>query len=496
MKVYAFKYNLSFAVKCVISFFVLYAFTFQVTAQPSYPPSIQQYIDYKQDTIALIHCAVADVIHKKILAEQTIIISHGIITATGNANTVTIPNGATIIDCTGKSVLPGFVLLHEHMYYPAVSVSPSYVHLKQLPVTFPRLYLACGVTTIRTAGSVEPYSDLSLKKEIDSNKIIGPTMYVTAPYLEGQGSFFPQMHEIKNADEAKKFVNFWADEGFTSFKAYMNLDSASLKAAIKTAHARGLKITAHLCAVTYHEAAEMGIDQLEHGFLAATDFIPNKKADACFFSDNPLAKIDPYGKQAKDLINFLVQHKVIITSTLAVFEGLCTQDTIPKQEVLDAMSPDTRDMYVKYYSHEKSAGMNDAVAKDFIMEKEFADAGGLLTAGTDPTGNGGTLAGYGSLRAIELLTKEGFTPIEAIRIATYNGAVALNAQKNIGSIEVGKIADLIVLNKNPLHDIHNSREIRYVMRDGVLYDGNTLDEIWPEQKKCPEWRLKNVSASK
>src|SRR5690242_12172297 len=149
MKVYPFKYNLSFAVKWLISFFVLCAFSFKVTAQPSYPPSIQQYIDYKQDTIALTHCAVADVIHKKILAEQTIIISHGIITATGNANTVTIPNGATIIDCTGKSVLPGFVLLHEHMFYPAVSVSPSYLHLKQLPVTFPRLYLACGVTTIR-----------------------------------------------------------------------------------------------------------------------------------------------------------------------------------------------------------------------------------------------------------------------------------------------------------------------------------------------------------
>ena len=474
MKLCSFKYILLFVIKRSFSFFVLCAFTFQVTAQPSYPPSIQQYIDYKQDTIALTHCAVADVIHKKILPNQTIIISHGIITATGNANGITIPNGATIIDCTGKSVLPGFVLLHEHMYYPAVSISPSYVHLKQLPVTFPRLYLACGITTIRTAGSVEPYSDLSLKKEIDSNKIIGPTMYVTAPYLEGQGSYFPQMHEIKNAAEAKKFVNFWADEGFTSFKAYMNLDSASLKAAIKTAHARGLKITGHLCAVTYHEAAEMGIDQLEHGFLAATDFIPGKKADACALSINPLANVDPHSKRAKDLINFLVQHKVILTCTLAVFEGLCTQDTIPKQEVLDAMSPDTRDMYVKYYSHEKNAAMNDAIAKDFIMEKEFADAGGLLTAGTDPTGNGSVLAGYGSLRAIELLTKEGFTPIEAIRIATYNGAVALNAQKNIGSIEVGKNADLIVVDGNVADDINNIEKAQWVFRHGIGFNSQKI----------------------
>ena len=474
MKVYTFKCNLLFAVKRLLYLFVLCAFTFHSSAQHTYPPSIQQYIDYKQDTIALTHCFFADVIHEKILSDQSIIITHGIITATGNANTVNVPAGATIVDCTGKSVLPGFVLLHEHMFYPDVSVSPSYMHLKQLPVTFPRLYLACGVTTIRTTGSVEPYSDLSLKKDIDSNKLIGPTMYVTAPYMEGVGGFFPQMHEIKTAAEAKKFVNFWADEGFTSFKAYLNLDSVCLKAAIEAAHARGLKITAHLCAVTYYEAAAMGIDQLEHGFLAATDFIAGKKADACALSVNPLASIDPYSKQAKDLINFLVQHKVIITSTLAVFEGLCTQDTIPKQEVFDAMAPDTRDMYVKYYSHEKSAGMNDAVAKDFVMEKEFADAGGLLTAGTDPTGNGNVLAGYGSLRAIELLTKEGFTPIEAIRIATYNGAVALSAEKNIGSIEVGKNADLVVIDGNVADDIDNIEKVQWVFRHGIAFNSQKI----------------------
>lgn len=474
MKVSIFKCNLSFAVKRLTTFSVFCAFAFQSFAQHAYPPSIQQYIDYKQDTIALTHCFLADVIHKRILPDQTVIISHGIITATGNTNTVKIPADAITIDCTGKSVLPGFVLLHEHMFYPDASVSPSYVHLKQLPVTFPRLYLACGVTTIRTAGSIEPYSDLSLKKDIDSNKLIGPTMYVTAPYMEGPGSFFPQMHEIKNAAEAKKFVNFWADEGFTSFKAYMNLDHACLKAAIEAAHARGLKITAHLCAVTYREAAEMGIDQLEHGFLAATDFIPGKKVDACALSVNPLANIDPQSKQAKDLIHFLVQHKVILTSTLAVFEGLCTQDTIPKQEVLDAMSPDTREMYVKYYSHEKSPGMNDAIAKDFIMEKEFADAGGLLCAGTDPTGNGNVLAGYGSLRAIELLTKEGFNPVEAIRIATYNGAVALSAQKNIGSIEVGKNADLIVVDGNVADDINNIEKVQWVFRHGIAFNSQKI----------------------
>jgi len=448
-------------------------FADRVHAQAAYPYSAQAYIAYKQDTIAFTHCYLADVIHKTVLNDESILIAHGIIIKTGKTKAVQIPHSATIIDCTGKTILPGFVLLHEHMFYPAASVSPYYVHFKQLPVSFPRLYLACGVTTARTAGSVEPYSDLSLKKEIDTHQIIGPSLYLTAPYMEGEGGFAPQMHEITTTEEAKRFVNFWADEGFTSFKAYMNLNRSVLKAAIDAAHARGLKITGHLCAVTYREAAEMGIDQLEHGFFAATDFIPGKQEDACVSEINPFKHIDPRGKDAKDLIDVLVKHKVILTSTLAVFEGICKQDTIT-QQVLDAMAPDTRDMYLKYYSHERSADMDSAMVKEFIMEKEFADAGGLLTAGTDPTGNGDVLAGYGSLRAIELLTKEGFTPIEAIRIATYNGSVALQAQQNIGSIEVGKHADLVVIDGNVADNITNIEKTEWVFKDGVGFNSQKI----------------------
>jgi imidazolonepropionase-like amidohydrolase len=449
-------------------------FAGKLQAQSSYPYSAQAYISYKQDTIAFTHCYLADVIHKTVLSDETIVIAHGIIIKTGKTKAVKIPGGTTIIDCTGKTILPGFVMLHEHMFYPAASVSPYYMHYKQLPVSFPRLYLACGVTTARTAGSVEPYSDLSLKKEIDAHQIIGPSLYITAPYMEGEGGFAPQMREITTTDEAKRFVNFWADEGFTSFKAYMNLNRAVLKAAIDAAHARGLKITGHLCAVTYREAAEMGIDQLEHGFFTATDFIPGKEEDACVSENNPFKHIDPRGKEVKGLIDVLVKDKVIITSTLAVFEGLCKTDTVPTQQVLDALSPDSRDMYLKYYSHEKSADIDSAMVKDLIMEKEFADAGGLLVAGTDPTGNGNVLAGYGSLRAIELLTKEGFTPIEAIRIATYNGAVALQAQQNIGSIEVGKHADLVVITGNVADNINNIEKTEWVFKDGVGFNSQKI----------------------
>jgi imidazolonepropionase-like amidohydrolase len=445
------------------------------TVKPiTYAQSVQRFIAYREPVLAFTHCHLADVEGLTVKDDQTVIVRNGIITAVGN---VPVPEDAKVIDCTGKSLLPGYVLMHEHMFYPNMSVNPQYVQYKQLPFTFPKLYLACGATTIRTAGSVEPYSDLALRRDIDAGKIVGPSIDVTAPYIEGKGSFAPQMHELSGPQEAKEFVNFWADQGCTSFKAYNMLDRPTLKAAIDAAHARGLKITAHLCSITYREAAEMGIDQLEHGFLASTDFIPGKREDQCVGAANPLATVDVQGAPIRDLIRLLVNHHVVLTSTLAVFEGMTMGDSATHSAVLAAMSPDTRDMFVKYYSHSRSSAFDQGMTKDMQLEKMFADAGGLLTVGTDPTGNGSVLAGYGSLRAIELLVTEGWTPIEAIRIATLNGAKALGLQDQIGSISVGKRADLVVVDGDVTQNIEAIQQVRWVFKAGVGFDSRKLFEL-------------------
>src|SRR6185503_2962194 len=120
-----------------------------------------------------------------------------------------------------------------------------------------------------------------IKKDIDSGLFPGPYIELTGPYIEGRKAIFPQMKENKTPGEAASFVNYWADQGFTSFKAYIDVDKATLKAAIDAAHKRNLKITGHLCAVTYREAAELGIDNLEHGFLASADFANKKIANEC-----------------------------------------------------------------------------------------------------------------------------------------------------------------------------------------------------------------------
>ncbi|HLX91691.1 MAG TPA: hypothetical protein VKR32_08410, partial [Puia sp.] len=374
----------------------------QALTQTSFSPVVRKFIDYDSAFIAFTHCKLADVKHLKVLEDQTVIIRNGIITAIADSKKLSAPPGSTVIDLTGKSLLPGFVLLHEHMYYAAYPADFTYLHVKQLPITFPKLYLASGATTIRTAGSVEPYSDLNLKRDIDQGKILGPEMDVTAPYLDGKGGIFPQMHQLSGPAEAKAFVDFWASQGCTSFKGYMFVDKPTLKAAIDEAHAKGLKVTGHLCAVTYREAAEMGIDQLEHGFSVSTDFVPGKKENACPLGAAPIASAD--SPKVKDLIRFLVDKKVILTSTLAVIYNMTTLDTTIRPEVLEAMSPDARNMFLNVYNKMRGPSGNKAMLEEMKMEKMFSDAGGLLTAGTDPTGNGATMAGYGSQQTIELLT--------------------------------------------------------------------------------------------
>src|SRR5207249_4401439 len=145
------------------------------------------------------------------------------------------PDGAQRIDLTGRTVMPGLVGMHDHLFYPMGGAI-----FGEMAYSFPRLYLAAGVTTIRTAGSVEPYTDLEIKKAIDAGKAPGPSIWISGPYLEGQGSFAVQMHALRGPDDARKFVSFWADQGATSFKAYNTLTRAELGAAIEAAHKRGL----------------------------------------------------------------------------------------------------------------------------------------------------------------------------------------------------------------------------------------------------------------
>src|SRR5688500_16020321 len=302
-----------------VALLLLFSFATPVLAQTS---ERQQFIRTEAAVIALTRVRVIDGTGAAAVEDHTIIISGGKIESFGPTRTTAVPANAETLELNGYTVLPGIVGMHNHMFFPMGGSPPMYSNMGS---SFPRLYLALGVTTIRTTGSVAPNTDLEIKKLIDSGRMIGPKMHITAPYLEGRGAFTPVMHQLNGPEEARRMVNFWADAGATSFKAYMNITRDQLRAAVDEAHKRGLKVTGHLCSVTYREAAEIGIDNLEHGFYASTDFVASKRPDACPNAGATLAHIDPATDTvAGSVIKTLVDRKVAMTSTLSVFESSTT----------------------------------------------------------------------------------------------------------------------------------------------------------------------------
>jgi imidazolonepropionase-like amidohydrolase len=456
-------------------------------AAPKLSEEVRQFVRVQAPTVVLTHVRVIDGTGKPGVADQNVVIEEGRISRIEAATDVTQVAGMAVIDLHGYSVMPGIVGMHDHLYnIAAPNLEPEQHPMGEAPLlapqmtfTSPRLYLAAGVTTMRTTGSVEPYADLNMRDQIEAGALPGPHMDVTAPYLEGKNSPFIQMHQLSGAAEAKQFVDYWAGVGATSFKAYMFITRAELKAAIDAAHKRGLKVTGHLCSVTYPEAAELGIDDLEHGFWVNTQLSPGKKPDECPESggEDTIKNMDPEGPEAAALIRLLVSHHVAVTSTLPVFEGGVAGRPPLQRRMLEAMTPEARDAYLYRRNSRFEKPHGDAAvewAHALQMERKFVAAGGLLLAGPDPTGNGGVLPGFGDQREIELLVEAGFTPVEAIRIATLNGAVYEGRQATIGSIDVGKNADLVVMRGDPSQHIEDIEKTEIVFKDGIGYDSAKL----------------------
>ena len=449
-------------------------------------PAVQAFVKVNSPVVALTHVRVIDGTGAATREDQTIILSKGKIESVGDASEK-VPGDAQVIDLHGYSVIPGLVGMHDHMFYPMGNGV-----FGEMAYSFPRLYLAGGVTTIRTTGALEPYTDLELKKSIDAGQTPGPKMHVTGPYLEGKGSWAIQMHQLTGPEDATRTVNFWLDQGVDNFKAYMFITRAELGAAITAAHKRGAKVTGHLCAVNFREAADLGIDDLEHGLFVDTEFISGKKLDECpEDGEDPvgMAKLDANAGPLHDTIEYLVQHHVAVTSTLPVFEmGSFPGRPTMQRRVLDTLSPDARsavlanrvrasdDSRIRQRFGSNGSPYPAAFKKEEEFEYAFSKAGGLLLAGLDPTGMGGVIAGFGDQREVELLVEAGFTPLEAIHIATANGAQFLGELDRIGTIAAGKQADLVVIKGDPSKKIEDIENVETVFKDGVGYDSAKLVE--------------------
>ncbi|MEO8636407.1 MAG: amidohydrolase family protein [Gemmatimonadales bacterium] len=435
-------------------------------------PMKQKYVSLDSGTVAITGVTLIDGRGGAAKRGQTVVIKEGRIAEVGGG--VKAPAGAYLIDGSGMTLIPGIVGMHDHMFYTAAGG-----HANQMSFTAPRLYLASGVTTVRTTGTRSPYADINLKKAVDSGVVPGPRIHVTTPYLtggEGGGSMFAS----DDSAAARRFVAYWGSEGVTWVKFYADVSRASMRAAIDEAHKQGMKTTGHLCSVTFAEALELGLDDFAHGALTATDFVSDKVPDHCPVNNYKLTDslVSGDSPAAKALIKVMVKKGVSMTTTMAVFEALSPHRPVTDERSLELMEPAVRAAYMANREYIDSVPnylfTPDGFTRALAFDKAFFAAGGLLANGVDPTGNGGALPGFGDQRGYELLREAGLTAEQAVQVVSYNGARILGVADRLGSVEKGKLADLVLLQGDLTTDPSVIRNVVIVFKDGYGYDPKKL----------------------
>ena len=436
-------------------------------------PPAAVFVKISAPILAITHVRIIDGLGGSAKDDQTLVVRDQKILAVGNAGAVRPPSDARVLDGRGRTLMPGLVGMHEHLFYQMAVAGVSGTSQAAMA----RLYLAAGVTAIRTAGAVDFDGDLRLKREIDAGRLPGPEIDVTSPFLNAPPG-------PPDPEAVKRVVDVFIGRGATSIKAYRTLRSAELRAAIDEAHARGVRMTGHLCAVGFDDAAEMGIDNLEHGLLVDTDLNPAKQTDVCPDDSGEVWRLaeaeSPTDPAIRQTIEELVQHHVAITSTLAVFETFAGDPQTTDPRVAGVLAPHLRPGFEVVRAAEmnptspSAKGWTTAVWHEMQFERAFVDAGGQLMAGVDPTGWGGVMAGFGDQRELELLVAAGFTPEQAIKIASYNGADFLHETSRLGSIQEGRQADLVLVRGNPSEHIADIRKVETVFKNGVGYDPDAL----------------------
>lgn len=445
--------------------------------RPALSSQVEPYVAVDFPVVALTSVRIIDGTGAPAMEDQTILVDGTTIAQVGGSDEVVVPEGAHVVDLAGHTVIPGLIGLHNHTFYMTSQRSI------QLNYSAPRLYLASGVTTIRTTGSNAPYSELNLKQAIDSGDAPGPRIFVTGPYLTG-GTGMSNMTRLSGPDDARRVVAYWAEEGVSWFKVYTEISREELAAVVDEAHKHGIKVTGHVCSVSFQEAVALGIDNLEHGFFTNTDYDTDRAPDDCpnDFRES-LFEVDMDGEAVQATFRDMIDNDVAMTSTLAIYEMYVPGRPPIEERVLEAMSPEVRQEYMRTREQIAEAGKDPTYTfrqelfdRALKYEYDFVKAGGLLASGVDPTGYGGALPGYGDQRNYELLLEAGFTPVEVIRIMTSNGARVLDIDDEVGTIEAGKLADLVVIEGNPIKTPTDIRNVRIVFKDGIGYDSAKLIE--------------------
>jgi imidazolonepropionase-like amidohydrolase len=412
----------------------------------------------ENQTIALVGGNLIDGTGAGTVHDSVVVMDKGRITAVGTHGKVKIPKHAKIVNVSGKTVMPGLWDMHAH--FEQVEWGP--------------VYLAAGVTSARDCGNEFEFIT-AVRDAIDQGRGLGPRL-VLAGIVDGSGPSAIGMQRVDTPEQAREWVHRYHDAGFLQMKIYSSVKLEELKVVTEEAHRLGMSVTGHVPnGLDAYQAIAAGQDQINHiTYIADIMRAPLAKDAKREERMKAMADIDFNSATAQKAIGFLKSHGTVVDPTIALFEFFTATTAKPPA----SFEPGVKDVAPELVEQLEDVGppTERSALQEKVFEKEVQIVGALHRAGIPiVAGTDQTVPGHSLHREIELYVQAGFTPMEAIQAATMVPARVMGVEKEVGTIEVGKRGDVIVVDGDPLADIRNTRNVELTITDGKMY--NTAD-LW------------------
>jgi imidazolonepropionase-like amidohydrolase len=412
----------------------------------------------RAEKIALVGGTLIDGTGRDPVPDSVVVIEKERIVDAGPKSRVKIPSDAQKVDARGKTILPGLWDMHSH--FEQVEWGP--------------IYLAAGATTVRDCGNEFEFIT-AVRDAIANGRGLGPRLLL-AGIVDGSGPSAVGVARVDTPEQAKMWTDKYHDAGFQQMKIYSSVQLEEIKDVAEEAHRLGMTVTGHVpIGLNAYQTIAAGQDQINHITYIVDIMVPALPADASR-TDRAKARanLDLNSADAQKAIAFLVQHGTVLDPTLATFEYSTASTAKPAASIepgVAKVAPELQAILTDVGPPSPRAEINEQVfAKEVAAVGALHKAGVPIVAGTDQT-----VPGHSLHREIELYVQAGFTPMEAIQAATIVPARVMGLDKEVGTVEAGKRADVIILDGNPLESIHNIRKVEFVITNGTMYN---CAELW------------------